>query len=50
LKPDTEADISILKLVEGDFKFLDADNGSIKSNNCLKASGVVKAGVYRSLE
>ncbi|MCP4396623.1 MAG: amidohydrolase/deacetylase family metallohydrolase [bacterium] len=50
LKPDAEADISILNLVEGDFEFLDADNGSIKSNNCLKASGVVKAGVYRNLK
>ncbi len=50
LKPDTGADISILKLVEGDYNFRDADNGSIKSNSCLKASGVVNAGVYRSLE
>ena len=49
LKPDTEADISILKLVEGDYNFRDADNGSIKSNSCLKSSGVVNGGIYRSL-
>ena len=44
-----EADISILKLEDGEFEFRDADHGSISANSCLKAAGVVQGGVYRKL-
>ncbi len=43
------ADISILRLEDGAFEFMDADNGSIASNQCLRAEGVVQAGSYRKL-
>lgn len=49
LTAGAEADISILRLAEGDFTFEDTDRGRIDSEYCLRASGVVQAGEYRSL-
>lgn len=44
-----EADISILSLQQGSFRFADTDEGVIESDQCLQPSGVVKAGIYRQL-
>ena len=49
LQVDAEADISILRLEEGQFEFRDTDNGLIDSTNSLRAAGVVQGGNYRSL-
>ncbi len=49
LQKDAEADISILKLEKGEFEFRDADHGSITSDSCLKACGIVQGGIYRNL-
>ena len=49
LLADCEADISILKLEQGNYRFSDVDNEVIESDQCLKPVAVVKAGVYRRL-
>ncbi len=45
----SEADISILRLQEGEFSFADTDGGVIEAGQCLQPAGVVKAGIYREL-
>ena len=49
LQANGKADISILKLEDGEFEFNDADHGSITASQCLKARGVIQSGNYRSL-
>lgn len=44
-----EADISILEIETGKFRFADADNGVISGDSRLQACGVVQGGKYRSL-
>ena len=50
LQVNAEADISILKLEKGEFEFFDADHGSITTDQCLRARGIVQGGVYRRLD
>ncbi len=49
LQAGGKADISILKLEDGEFEFHDADHGSITASQRLKAKGVIQNGNYRSL-
>ena len=49
LQANAIADISILRLVDGDFTFMDAKNKSIFAKQRLSAAAVVHSGHYRSL-
>ena len=49
LQVDAEADISILRLEDGNFSFEDADNAVIEASQSLRACGVVQGGEYRNL-
>ncbi len=50
LQPKYLADISILRLESGNFSFADVEDEVIESGQCLKPAGVVKAGIYRTLQ
>lgn len=49
LAVDAEADISILRVEQGEFELRDTDGGIIDAANCLRPAGVVQGGSYRSL-
>ena len=49
LAVDAVAEISILRLEQGEFELRDTDGGKIDAASCLRAAGVVQGGSYRSL-